>query len=102
MGRVERLDGSGDGYGSGYGYGYGSGDGSGDGYGSGETLGKVGGHRVALVWPGYVTVGCQLHTVAWWREHWAGVARAEGLDVSQAEVDALLATAEGAAGSSGR
>jgi len=36
-------------------------------------------------------VGCQVHTVAHWREHWREIAEREGVYVSEAEVEAVFA-----------
>jgi hypothetical protein len=79
--------GYGDGYGYGYGYGYGSGYGDGDGY--GEKIGTVGSYDVLCVFPGYVRVGCEVHSVASWKEVWRDVARKHREYVTQEEVDAL-------------
>ena len=86
-------DGSGSGYGSGYGDG--SGNGYGDGYGDGEAIGSTdeGDVRVLAEWSA-VAVGCQVHTLAHWREHWAGIAASHGVRMSAAEATALLDRAE--------
>ena len=79
--------------GSGDGSGYGSGDGYG--YGSGEAIGSTdeGDVRVLAEWSA-VAVGCQVHTLAHWGEHWARIAASHGVRMSAAEATALLDRAE--------
>ena len=89
--------GSGSGYGDGYGFGYGSGFGDGFGSGSGygfAEIGTVGGHTVAANRYGAVRVGCQVHTIAAWREQWREIAAEEGVEVSRERVAVLLNKAE--------
>ena len=81
-------------YGYGYGYGYGNGYGYGDGYGS-VVIGSVGDHEAISTHPfGIVVVGCQMHTIAWWRKHLRAVARAEGIYIDDETVNDLLDKAE--------
>jgi hypothetical protein len=99
-GAVITGSGSGDGSGYGYGYGYGSGDGygygygygSGDGYGYGKRIAVVAGCSVRLmaVWS-LVAVGCEVHTIAHWREHWREIAAKYCDDVDEPKVAGLLA-----------
>jgi hypothetical protein len=101
---TDERDGYGDGYG--YGYGYGSGDGYGYGYGSGygygygsgsgygEPIGRAGDHVVAVLapWP-YVRVGCEIHSLEYWKDHWREIAAKHGLNVTEGEVAIELAVA---------
>jgi hypothetical protein len=86
------ISGSGYGYGYGYGDGYGDGSGDGSGYGSGYVLGSVAGYEVRLIaeWS-LVRVGCEVHTIAHWRERWRQIAGRNKADVDEREVAALLA-----------
>jgi len=88
-------DGYGYGYGDGYGYGYGYGDGYGYGYGDGEKVATIASldviHRAPFA---VVSVGCQHHTIAEWRECWRGVAERERVEVTQQQVDEILAMIE--------
>ncbi len=86
--------GSGNGFGHGFGFGCGGyRDGYGHGY--GVAIGDLGGHAVTVHWHGRVVrVGCQVHTVDWWRQSWRAVAMGEDVTVTQAEVDELLAKVE--------
>jgi hypothetical protein len=87
-------DGTGSGYGDGYGDGTGFGDGFGNGFGFGygsdygDHIGNIGKHAVfvLLPWP-YVRVGCQCHSIDYWRNHWREVACKEKVSLSQDEVD---------------
>jgi len=40
-------------------------------------------------WP-YVRVGCEIHQIAWWREHWREVAGEHDVDIEESKVAALL------------
>ena len=78
------------GYGDGSGYGYGSRDG----YGS--VIAEVGGYKM-LARPGpwqLIGVGCHVHTLPHWREHWREIANAEGVRIDDAEAQQLLSLAE--------
>ena len=88
--------GGGAGYGAGYGCGHGAGDGYGDGsgYGGFVEVGTVGDHTVTANHYGAVRVGCQVHTIAAWREQWREIAAEEGVEVSLERVAALLNKAE--------
>ena len=87
--------GDGDGYGFGFGFGYGFGSGYGSGYGSGDGYGSCPLMcRAVLVWPGYVKVGCQTHSVSHWREHWQTIAREREDDIDADTVAAVLEWAE--------
>jgi len=80
----------GDGYGSGYGDGYGSGYGDGCGY----KIGTAGEHDVLALrpWP-VVRVGCEVRSAATWRREWRKIAERHKVDVTEEEVEALLAAA---------
>jgi len=89
----------GDGSGYGYGYGYGDGSGYGDGYGGygdgyGDKIGTVGGHDVLALspWP-VVRVGCEVRSAATWLAEWREIAERHGVNVTEEEVEALLAAA---------
>ena len=71
----------GDGYGDGYGYG------------DGELIGVVGSYEVRRVWLGVARIGCQVHTVAEWRDRWASLAAEYGVSIHRDEVERLLALA---------
>ena len=82
--------GVGDGFGGGFGVGFGFGGGYG-----GIVIGRVG--RVEVVhfapWP-YVRVGCELHSIAYWRENWMEIAQRNRV-VVDCDFEALLDSAEG-------
>lgn len=88
--------GSGSGYGFGYGAGFGNGFGFGYGYGYGEghAIGKVRGYTVSVVWPGWLKVGCRVHSIAAWRERWKDIAEMNGVKVSNSHARRLLSVAE--------
>ena len=94
-------DNRGPGYGSGYGDGYGEGygDGSGCGYGCncdgyGYKIGVVDSREVRLLYPWrYVTVGCQCHSITWWRDNWRSVEAKERVSISEAQVEEMLCKA---------
>ena len=98
--------GCGDGYGDGYGSGFGDGDGCGDGYGDsyadgsgagygyGICVGSVPWYAPIVHWPGYLRIGCQVHSLEHWREHWQEIAAAEGVIVSEDAAEEILAAAE--------
>lgn len=79
------------GFGDGEGYGHGFGYGGGDSYGSGQVIGAVGKHSV-ICYPawGYLRVGCQVHTLSWWRDNWTECAAEHGIEARAKAVDALL------------
>ena len=89
-------DGLGDGFcdGDGFGIGYGFGGGYGHGYGEGlgAQITTIGPYAVIEVFPGYIQVGCEIHSVDWWREHWTAVARRHKLHrrLDPAEVRRIL------------
>jgi len=107
--------GFGDGYGAGYGFGggyggfgvgYGYGDGVGLGLGycygdgvgvgvGGIVIGRLGKFEVVHFspWP-YVRVGCELHSIAYWRANWREIARVHRV-VVDIDFEALLDSAEG-------
>ena len=86
------FGGYGCGYGSGYGCGSGYGSGFGDGYGYGS--GYIDEHSVLVVWPGYLRIGCQVHSLEHWREHWQEIAAAEDVSVSEDAAEEILSAAE--------
>jgi len=88
--------------GAGVGHGFGSGAGIefGQGFGSGYGLGTGHGISIGLVdnfipvvvlapWS-YIRVGCEIHRLAWWREHWREVAAEHEVTIEESEVAALL------------
>jgi len=96
-------DGSGEGFGDGgYGGGFGFGDGGGSGFGvgvgvgvGGIVIGRVGKFEVVHFspWP-YVRVGCELHSIAYWRANWREIASDNDV-VVDIDFEALLDLAEG-------
>ena len=95
----DRSNGSGHGYGSGHGDGYGYGDiyGSGYGYGSGHgdnsgsLIGSIGSHPVLSLRPWrFALVGCQYHSIDWWRDNWRIIAKTNDVSISESEVEDLL------------
>ena len=87
--------GAGDGEGDGDHYGYGYGDSSGDGYGYGDGYGRCPAfERAELVWPGYMRVACEIHSVEIWREHWRAIALHHGKDCEECIAFAVLEWAE--------
>lgn len=88
--------GDGSGYGYGYGYGYGSsiGDGYGYGYGNsegyGEIIGSIRLFDVSVPFPGYVKVGCQVHSLEHWRANWRAIADKHEIEVYESDVLELL------------
>ena len=91
--------GDGDGYGGGYGDGSGDGSGYGDGSGDGEPVivgfvAVVDGKDVNVFLGGYLRVGCQIHTIEWWRENWQATAETEDVEVDEQEAMAIIAKAE--------
>jgi len=95
-------DGGGFGCGDGFGYGdgFGFGDGSGFGCGDGQVdggivIGRVGEFEVVhfAPWP-YVRVGCEQHTIAYWRANWREIASEHAVFLD-CDFDALLDSAEG-------
>jgi len=87
----------GDGFGSGFGDGDGSGSGCGDDgqVGEGIVIGRVRKYEVVhlVPWP-YVRVGCEQHTIAYWRANWREIARGHAVFLD-CDFDALLDSAEG-------
>ena len=83
--------GYGDGYGDGYGYGdgdgYGYGDGYGDGYGSILTA-RACGFELKVHSIDRIALGCQVHSLAEWRQQLRRLARSNNVDTGEAE-DAL-------------
>ena len=61
--------GSGPGSGSGFGFGFGSGFGF-------TEIGTIGDHAIEANRYGVVRIGCQAHTIAWWRDNYRQVAAA--------------------------
>lgn len=89
--------GAGAGNGEGYGYAYADGDGygysSGSGYGAGDgtEIGMVAEHTVASLAPWhYLRIGCQIHSVEWWRQNWRRVAHENNVSVSESQVEDIL------------
>ena len=80
-----------EGYGDGYGYGYGYGNGNGDGFGFGfgEVIGNIAGFDVCVPFPGYVKVGCQVHTLEHWRANWRVIADKHEIEVYGSDVEAI-------------
>lgn len=73
-----------------YGSGYGFGCGFGCGYGS--EVATVCDCPILLV-PGpwaVVKIGCEVGTLAWWREHWQGVARKHCIPVSAINAESIF------------
>ncbi len=90
--------GSGSGYGygdgSGYGYGYGYGLGFGAGYGAGVSVDGPLKFSCTVPWPGYVQVGCRIHSIDTWRRKWRKIAKGEGVSVAEDAAEEILAAAE--------
>jgi len=91
--------GSGDGDGYGHGYGYGHGDWDGDGYGHGNEsgdgvkIGKIVNFDIIYLFPfPYLKIGCEIHSVDYWRQNWKSLAKNEGLKISDIidSVDKIL------------
>ena len=82
--------GDGSGYGYGYGYGYGSGSGYGD-----EVTGTIGDHGIHVIsaWR-LVLVGCEAHTLDYWRMHWQRIASEHDVEIDAVAVTDLLTRAE--------
>jgi len=93
-------DGSGSGFGSGdgdsfgdsYGYGYGYGCG----YGDDSTFFKLTGERVGdfsveycEVW-GLIKIGCEIHTLEYWRENWRDIADKNNIEITEPEVIQII------------
>jgi hypothetical protein len=86
-----------------YGYGDGDGDGYGDGFAGfagglgfgGIVIGRAGEFDVVHLapWP-YVRVGCELHSISYWRANWTEIAQRNGVEVD-CDFDAILDRAEG-------
>ena len=79
--------------GSGAGYGSGDGDGAGYGYGSGygDLIGSIGVHLIRLLRPWhFAMVGCQYHSIDWWRDNWRIVAETNDVSISESKVEDLL------------
>jgi hypothetical protein len=86
-------DGSGFGFGDGFGFGYGYGVGLGDwsGYGVGIEIGMIDDLPILWLhpWP-YISVGCEVHHIDHWRDHWREIADKHEIDVKREIVDKLL------------
>ncbi len=83
------LTGYGSGYGSGYGDGYGDGYGSGSGY---ELPDRIAGF-VAFVQRTFAVllIGCEVHTVAHWRNNYIEIAERNGVTITAALRRQLMA-----------
>jgi len=88
------------GYGDGFGFGSGSRSGYGDGFGSGETLGiTVADYECAVIPPwAILKIGCEVHSLDHWREHWQSIADRNAVEVDEEEIMAIIAAAEAVLG----
>lgn len=87
-------DGSGPGFGDDEGFGDGSGSAFEDGDGSSVVIGQVSDYSVLsrAPWP-YLQVGCEVHPIPYWQEHWRELAQPHGVEISSEDVTRLLARA---------
>ena len=92
MVREITLDGDGDGSGYGYGYGYGYGSG----YGDDDPMAQIDGYNASINRTfGVLQIGCEVHTLAHWRENWRSIADKNGVKITEEEVREFLKTLEG-------
>ena len=68
-----------------------SGSGDGYGYGYGEKIGCVANHDIYLLRPWqYVAVGCECHSITWWRVNWRIMANRHDISIPKSELEELL------------
>jgi len=82
-------------YGPGYGYGYGYGYGAVSAKDLGELRGRLRSYRCVILPPwAYLWIGCEVHSVDYWRLHWVRIAKKHDEQFFGSEIEAIFDAAE--------